>query len=93
MLGLGLAAADSMPFDVAFLEEGEVGIDAAGGGRGAPADGPSCVPGTGIGGLLDPRGGRPEGATGGKLGTVGFGPRVGDVAPRAGAITGFVLVE
>ncbi len=93
MLGLGLAGADSIPFDVAFLEEGEVGIDAAGGGRGAPADGPSCVPGTGIGGLLAPRGGRPEGATDGRLGTVGFGPRVGAVAPRAGAIPGFVPVE
>ena len=93
MLGLGLAGKDSGLFVVAFLEEGEVGIGAPGGGRGAPAEGPSCMLGAGIGGLLAPRGGRPEGATGGKLGTVGFGPRVGDVAPRAGAITGFVPVE
>ena len=46
--------------------------------------------GPGIGGLLPPRGGSPGGAADGKLGVGDCGTKPGLVAPKAGAMPGFV---
>ena len=46
--------------------------------------------GSGIGGLLPPRGGSPGGAADGKLGVGDCGTKPGLVAPNAGAMPGFV---
>ena len=92
ILGFALAGAAGFCFDFGSLEGGAEVEGAVGGGKGTPEDGPSDAPGTGIGGLLPPKGGRPVGATEGIPGEVGLVPRVG--APTgAGTMPGFVALN
>jgi hypothetical protein len=93
MLGFGFAAAATGAAAAVFGDEPEVDAGTPGGGSGAPAEGPSCAPARGIGGLLAPSGGKPAGETEGRVGAAGFGPRVGAEAPSDGAMPGFVLAE
>ena len=92
ILGFALAGAAGFCFDFGSLEGGAEVEGAVGGGKGTPEDGPSDAPGTGIGGLLPPKGGRPVGATEGIPGEVGLVPRVG--APTgAGTMPGFAALN
>ena len=92
ILGFVLAGAAGFCFDFWSLAGGAEEAGAPGGGKGAPEDGPSAAPGTGIGGLLPPKGGRPVGATEGIPGEVGLGPRVG-APPGAGTMPGLVALN
>ena len=92
ILGFALAGAAGFCLDFGSLECGAELAGTPGGGKGAPEDGPSAAPGTGIGGLLPPKGGSPVGVTDGIPGEVGLGPKVG-APPGAGTMPGLVALN